>query len=154
MKQSAGILLYQFHQQQLQVLLLHPGGPFWAKKDEGAWTLPKGEPAEGEDLLQAATREFVEETGHDLAGSFRALSPIRQKSGKMIHVWAVEGSIIDISLVKSNTFELEWPPKSGKLSLFPEIDKAGWFETEEALKKIVPGQAGFIHELTSLLGHR
>ncbi len=151
MKQSAGILLYQFQQQQLQVLLLHPGGPFWAKKDEGAWTIPKGEPAEGEDLLQAAKREFMEETGHAMTWACRALAPIQQKGGKLIHVWAAEGSI-DASLVKSNTFELEWPPKSGKVSQFPEIDRAGWFETEEAFRKILPGQAGFIHELKSLLG--
>ncbi len=150
MKQSAGILLYQIHKKSLQVLLVHPGGPFWAKKDGGAWTIPKGEFEENEEPLTAAKREFEEETGQTINGSFIPLKSLKQKSGKLIHAWAAEG-IMDVTHLKSNTFEMPWPPKSGKIQSFPEVDKAQWFNTEEAHKKIIPGQAGFITELEIIL---
>lgn len=150
MKQSAGILLYRFERKQLQFLLVHPGGPFWTKKDEGAWTIPKGEPGEEEDLLLAAQREFYEETGYQPEGKFLKLAPIKQKSGKLVHAWAVEGEM-DVSELQSNTFELEWPPRSGKMKTFPEIDKAQWFTAQEALVKLLPAQKGFVEELQNLL---
>lgn len=148
---SAGILLYHFCHQILEVFLVHPGGPFWAKKDAGAWSLPKGEFTAGEDPLLAAKREFKEETGYDLDGSFLPLSPIRQKSGKIIQIWALEGEA-DPAAIKSNTFPLEWPPKSGHQQEFPEIDRAGWFTLDQAREKIAPGQLGFLQELETLLG--
>ncbi len=150
MKQSAGILLYQWHKRELLVLLVHPGGPFWAKKDAGAWTIPKGEPAEGEDLLLAARREFKEETGQEPNGDFKKLNPLKQKGGKLVHAWAVQGTM-DVTLLASNTFELEWPPHSGKKKVFPEVDKAQWFTIPEALEKILPGQQGFLHELVEAI---
>jgi predicted NUDIX family NTP pyrophosphohydrolase len=150
MKQSAGILLYRFENKQLLFLLVHPGGPFWAKKDEGAWTIPKGEPEEGEELLPAAQREFYEETGHQPDGKFLKLAPIKQKSGKLVHAWAVEGEM-DVAMLKSNTFELEWPPRSGKMRSFPEINKAQWFTAEEASVKILPAQRALIEELQELM---
>lgn len=150
MKQSAGILLYQVIEDQLQVLLVHPGGPFWAKKDLGAWTIPKGEINEGEDALEAARREFMEETGQPVTGHCRPLSPVKQNSGKQVLAWAVEGSF-DVSKLKSNTFEMPWPPRSGKTAVFPEIDKAQWLSPEEALVKILPGQQALIRELQTLL---
>lgn len=150
MKQSAGILLYQVIKSQLQVLLVHPGGPFWAKKDLGVWTIPKGEINEGEDALEAARREFLEETGQPVTGHCSPLSPIKQNSGKLVRAWAVEGPF-DVSRLKSNTFEMPWPPRSGKTAVFPEIDKAQWFSPEEALVKILPGQQALIRELQALL---
>lgn len=150
MKQSAGILVYRFHRKILQVLLVHPGGPFWARKDAGVWTIPKGEPAEEEDLLLAARREFAEETGYRPEGEFIKLSPVKQKGGKLVHAWAVEGDM-DVSALKSNDFEIPWPPKSGKLQRFPEVDKAEWFSPEEAKQKILPAQIAFIDELCDLL---
>jgi len=150
MKQSAGILLYKFHHKQLQVLLVHPGGPFWAKKDEGAWSLPKGEFTADEDALTAAKREFEEETGQAVGGNFIALTTVKQKGGKIVQAWAVEGEL-DASAIKSNFFEMEWPPRSGKKKQFPEIDKAQWFSVEEALIKLLPSQHPFIHELQQQL---
>ena len=122
-KQSAGILLYRSADPETEVLLVHPGGPFWKNKDAGAWTIPKGEFEESEDPLAAAIREFKEETGFTLHGEFIALTPIQQKAGKIVYAWAIEGDI-DATKVKSNFFEMEWPPKSGKKQSFPEIDKA------------------------------
>ena len=148
-KQSAGILLYRRKKDLLEVLLVHPGGPFWAKKDQGAWSIPKGE-YEGEDALAAAKREFEEETGIPMEGEILALSQQKQKSGKLVDAWAVEGDL-DVERVRSNTFEMEWPPKSGNKQQFPEIDKAGWFPVATALEKINPGQAAFIHELIQKL---
>jgi predicted NUDIX family NTP pyrophosphohydrolase len=148
-KQSAGILLYRRKNKQLEVLLVHPGGPFWAKKDQGAWSIPKGE-YEGEDALAAAKREFEEETGFSVSGETLALGQQKQKGGKVIDAWALEGDLNPDAL-HSNTFEMEWPPKSGKRQRFPEIDKAGWFTVETALEKINPGQAAFILELTEKL---
>ena len=148
-KQSAGILVYRIHQGGLQVLLVHPGGPFWVKKDAGAWTVPKGE-FDGEDPLSAARREFLEETGAHVDGDFLPLTPVTQKNGKVVHAWAVEADL-DPNQIKSNTFEMEWPPKSGKRREFPEVDKAAWFLPEEGMKKINPAQAGFIRELEEKL---
>lgn len=145
-KLSAGILLYRIENNQLEVFLVHPGGPFWAKKDEGAWSLPKGEYEPEEDALQAAKREFKEETGFEIAGEFVELGSIKQPSGKVITAWAVQGDC-DASAVKSNTFEMEWPPRSGKKAEFPEADRAGWFAIKEARVKILKGQAGFLEEL-------
>jgi predicted NUDIX family NTP pyrophosphohydrolase len=147
-KTSAGILLYKKKQNQIQVLLVHPGGPFFKNKDAGWWTIPKGEPEKDEDLLQAALREFEEETGYTPSGDFKQLSPIIQKGGKTVYCWAVSGEL-DISNVVCNMFDLEWPPKSGKIQQFPEIDRAGWFDLAEARLKINERQIGFLDELMS-----
>ncbi|MDB5286341.1 MAG: hypothetical protein JWR05_1290 [Mucilaginibacter sp.] len=149
-KQSAGILLYRMTDKQLQVFLVHPGGPFFRKKDEGAWSIPKGEYVDGEDPLAAAQREFEEETGQTIRGNFIKLQPVKQKSGKVVQAWAVEGDI-DHDAIKSNLFEIEWPPKSGKRVSFPEIDRAGWFTIDIAKQKIIPGQLGLIEELEKLI---
>jgi predicted NUDIX family NTP pyrophosphohydrolase len=149
-KQSAGILLHRFKNDRLEVLLVHPGGPFWRKKDAGAWSIPKGE-FDQEDPLAAAKREFTEETGMQLEGEPVALTPQKQKGGKVVYGWMIEGDV-DPSRIQSNVFELEWPPKSGKMQVFPEIDKAEWFPTEVALKKINPGQAPLIRELIEKIG--
>ena len=149
-KQSAGILLYRFQKKTLEVLLVHPGGPFWKKKDDGAWTIPKGEFTRNEEPLQAAIREFEEETGQPVRGNFIPLTPAKQKSGKLVHAWAVEGAL-DEKNIRSNSFEIEWPPRSGKQQSFPEIDRADWFTPENAKQKINPAQAVFIDELAALL---
>lgn len=146
--QSAGILLYKFKNKQLQVLLVHPGGPFWQKKDLGAWSIPKGEFSDGEDPLEAARREFEEETGVKISGNFIELSPIKQKSGKTVFAWAVEGDI-DASSIKSNFFSMEWPPKSGRAQQFPEVDKGEWFDVDQAKKKINPAQIVLIDQLVN-----
>ena len=143
---SAGILLYRFRNNLLQVFLVHPGGPFWAKKDLGAWSIPKGEFGSDEDPLNAAKRELEEETGIKVSGEFIELTPVKQKSGKLVYAWALEKDI-DPSLIKSNSFEIEWPPKSGIKKSFPEIDKAAWFDKGEAVKKIIEGQVPLIEEL-------
>jgi predicted NUDIX family NTP pyrophosphohydrolase len=150
MMQSAGILLYKTVNNTLRILLAHPGGPFWAKKNAGAWTIPKGEIGEQEEKLEAARREFFEETGQNVSGRFIELSPLKQKGGKVIHAWALMHDL-DETKVTSNTFEMEWPPRSGKMREFPEIDRVGWFTVEEAFEKILPGQKGFISELQELL---
>ncbi len=140
MKQtSAGILLYRHKEEATEFFLVHPGGPFWARKDEGAWTIPKGLAAPGEDLLAAAKREFSEETGFALDGKFRFLGEFKQPGGKIIHAWAVEGDC-DPAQLKSNFFPLEWPPKSGKIQQFPEIDRAAWLNETQARVKILRGQ--------------
>jgi predicted NUDIX family NTP pyrophosphohydrolase len=150
-KTSAGILLYTRKKDNvLRVFLVHPGGPFFAKKDEGAWSVPKGEPGPGEDALAAARREFGEETGCNAEGDFIPLSPIKQKNGKTVLAWAVEGGC-EADTVRSNTFSLEWPPKSGRVQDFPEVDRAGWFTIDEAKKKINPAQAALVDELVSKL---
>jgi predicted NUDIX family NTP pyrophosphohydrolase len=149
-KQSAGILLYRFINQQLTVFLVHPGGPFYRNKDDGIWSIPKGEFLDDEDALAAAKREFSEETGQAIDGQFIPLEPVIQKGGKKVFAWAVEGDI-DHETIKSNLFEMEWPPRSGKKQNFPEIDKAGWFDTETAKVKINPAQVGFIEELGNKL---
>ncbi len=149
-KQSAGLLLYRRRQGKLELFLAHPGGPFWAKKDAGAWSIPKGEYGSDEDPLDAARREFNEETGFTATGPFQPLTPLRQKSGKLIHAFACEGEA-DPEKLQSNTFSLEWPPHSGKYQEFPEIDRAAWFPLAEAKKKIHPGQEGFLKELAESL---
>ncbi|MEO6328494.1 MAG: NUDIX domain-containing protein [Ginsengibacter sp.] len=145
-KKSAGILIYSYHNNLLQVLLVHPGGPFWAKKDLGAWSVPKGEIEEDENPLDAAKREVEEETGIKILGDFVELTPIKQKSGKMVYAWAIKNDL-NAAEITSNTFETEWPPKSGIKKRFPEIDKAAWFNAEEAKKKIIEGQVPLIEEL-------
>jgi predicted NUDIX family NTP pyrophosphohydrolase len=149
-KKSAGLLLYRVINKSLEVLLVHPGGPFWAKKDLEAWSIPKGEFEENEDPLDAAKRETEEELGIKVTGKFLELKPVKQKSGKLIYAWALEKDI-DAAKITSNTFEMEWPPKSGKKQTFPEIDKAEWFNMSEARKKINTGQAALLDELKSLL---
>jgi len=150
-KTSAGLLLYRVSDRVLQVFLAHPGGPLWAKKDLGAWSIPKGEldPAD-EDALAAARREFAEETGQRVTGDFIPLTPLKQPGGKTVHAWAVEGEC-DPGAVRSNLFTMEWPPRSGRRQEFPEIDRAGWFSIEEAHGKILKGQAGFLDELVRKL---
>jgi predicted NUDIX family NTP pyrophosphohydrolase len=144
------VLLYRFRQAAPEVFLVHPGGPFWAKKDAGAWSIPKGEAAPGEDLLTRAQREFAEETGFAASGEFRPLAPVKQSGGKIVHAWAVEGDC-DAAAIKSNSFDLEWPPRSGRVQAFPEIDRAQWFGLAAAREKINPAQRGLIDELERLL---
>jgi predicted NUDIX family NTP pyrophosphohydrolase len=148
-KHSAGMLLYR-RRGGLEVFLVHPGGPFWAKKDVGAWSIPKGEYTPPEDPLEAAKRELQEETGLAAAGRFIPLTPLKQPSGKVIHAWAVEGDC-DADAIRSNTFTLEWPPRSGVRQQFPEVDRGAWFTLETAREKISKGQAGFLEELRQLL---
>jgi len=150
-KESAGILMFRRREGNLQVLLVHPGGPFWQKKDEGAWSIPKGELETGEDALAAAKREFQEELGTVIAGDFLALAPVKQKSGKIVRAWAVEGDC-DTASIKCNTFTMEWPPKSGRNLEFPEIDKAEFFDLESAARKINSGQVALLEELKRKLG--
>ncbi len=145
-KKSAGLLLYRRGDSGLEVFLVHPGGPFWAKKDAGAWSIPKGEIAESEDGLEAAKREFCEETGVRIDGDFVALMPVKQPSGKTVYAWAVE-SDCNAEAIKSNMFSMEWPPRSGKKREFPEVDRAGWFSFDEARKKILKGQLALLEEL-------
>ena len=147
-KTSAGLLMFHVSSGALQVLLVHPGGPFWAKKDEGAWSIPKGELAAREEPLAAARREFEEETGCRAQGSFIPLTPITQRGGKIVQAWAVEGDC-DAAQLRSNLFSLEWPPKSGKRQQFPEVDRAEWFSVPLALRKINPAQRGFVSELAT-----
>jgi predicted NUDIX family NTP pyrophosphohydrolase len=147
-KRSAGILLYRRSGDgALEVLLVHPGGPFWAKKDLGAWSIPKGEYEDGEDALAAARREFAEELGSSASdGELVALGEVRQKSGKVVTAWALEGDI-DADTVTSNTFTMEWPPRSGRTREFPEVDRAAWFGLDEARERILPAQAPLLDRL-------
>jgi len=151
-KLSAGILLYRRHGAVLEVLLVHPGGPFWAKKDDGAWSIPKGEYEAGEDPLTAAKREFEEETGASMSavshGDFLALTPIKQAGGKTVTAWSVAGDF-DPSQLRSNVFEMEWPPKSGRKKEFPEADRAAWFSPEDARRKLLASQAPLLDEFLS-----
>lgn len=147
---SAGLLMYRIRDEALQVLLAHPGGPFFSNKDEGSWSIPKGEPDADEDLLVTAQREFEEETGLKPAGPFIPLHPIQQKGGKVVHAWAFEGDC-DPSSLKSNTFAMEWPPKSGRQMEFPEIDRAEFFDLAAARKKVKAGQEALIDELVEIL---
>ncbi|MDB5131755.1 MAG: hypothetical protein JWR02_1504 [Mucilaginibacter sp.] len=149
-KQSAGILLYRKNSNQPQVFLVHPGGPFFKNKDLGAWSIPKGEFLSDEDALVAAKREFMEETGQPIEGEFIPLEPVYLKSGKKVYAWAVEGDI-DHEVIISNLFEMEWPPRSGKMQSFPEIDRAAWFTVDEAKEKINAGQVGLIESLVGRL---
>src|SRR5215510_4380296 len=145
-KESAGLLMYRLRNSTTEVFLVHPGGPYWAKKDLGAWSIPKGEAAEGEDRLEAAKREFQEETGFLPKGNFIALTPIKQPGGKLVHAWAFKGDC-DAKAIASNTFSIEWPLRSGKHQEFPEVDRAEWFTIEAAKEKILKGQASFLQEL-------
>jgi predicted NUDIX family NTP pyrophosphohydrolase len=150
MKASAGILIYRVENGVLEVLLIHPGGPFWQKKEDGAWSIPKGEVAEKEDALDAACREFKEETGFDCGGPFLKLTPVKQSSRKTIHTWAAEGNY-DPAALQSNAFSIEWPPRSGQIQYFPEADRAEWFTIPEARKKILKGQLPLLNELEKIL---
>jgi predicted NUDIX family NTP pyrophosphohydrolase len=148
--QSAGILLYRFNNGKLELLLVHPGGPFWINKDEGVWSIPKGLFDEKEDPKDAAKREFREETGYDVDGEFIELGSLKQPSGKIIYIWALKKNLNVINIT-SNTFDLEWPKGSGQKQKFPEVDKADWFEIEEGKKKILKGQIDFIDRLIKKL---
>jgi predicted NUDIX family NTP pyrophosphohydrolase len=148
-KTSAALLLYR-RREHVEVLLVHPGGPFWVKKDRGAWSVPKGELREGEPPLDAAKREFLEETGTAVDGHFHELAPIRQSGGKTVLAWAVEGDF-DPARLRSNTFSMEWPPKSGTIQTFPEIDRAAWFDLAEARLRILAGQIDLLDQLAQLL---
>ena len=150
-RKSAGILMYRLEAGELEVFLVHPGGPFWSHKDLGAWSIPKGEYEDPEDPLEAARREFQEETGISLAGRFLALTPRQQPSRKLVSAWAIEGDC-DPATIRSNTFEIEWPRGSGARREFPEVDRAGWFPIPQAQRKILKGQAPFLVELQQLLG--
>lgn len=149
-KQSAGLLLYRYRGNQCEVFLVHPGGPFWAGKDAHAWSIPKGEFGAGEDSLQAAKREFAEETGLTVEGTFAPLSPLKQTGGKVVHAWAVEGDC-DPAAIVSNSFRLEWPPRSGRMQDFPEADSAAWFRLADAREKIHKGQAALLDALETML---
>jgi predicted NUDIX family NTP pyrophosphohydrolase len=149
-KRSAGLLVYRSAGPLLQCLLAHPGGPFWARRDHGAWTLPKGEPEGDEDPLAAARREFEEETGMAPAGPFLPLGEIRQKGGKAVQAWAVRGEF-DPAALRCNTVEIEWPPRSGRKLRIPEIDRVEWFSLEDARRRILAAQAPFLDRLAELL---
>jgi predicted NUDIX family NTP pyrophosphohydrolase len=140
-------------ERRLEVFLVHPGGPFWAKKDAGAWSIPKGEAGPGEDLLTRAKLEFTEETGFPPPDGVRALQSVKQAGGKIVHAWAAEGDC-DATAVASNSFTLEWPPRSGRMQAFPEVDRAGWFDLRQAREKINKGQAGLLDQLEQLLAAR
>ncbi|MFI4914378.1 MAG: NUDIX domain-containing protein [Steroidobacterales bacterium] len=147
-KTSAGILLYRWRSGALEVFLVHPGGPFWAGKDEGAWSIPKGEYTAAEDALTAARREFYEETGQSAAGPAQPLTPVKQRGGKVISVWAVPGEL-DPAQLRSNLFRIEWPPKSGVQQEFPEVDRGQWFSLPEARRKLSAGQRAILEEFAA-----
>jgi predicted NUDIX family NTP pyrophosphohydrolase len=149
-QQSAGILMFRRRSETIEMLLVHPGGPFWARKDDGAWSIPKGLFADDEDALAAARREFEEETGSRPDGAFIELGSFKQPSGKRVHAWAVEGEF-DLTSFGSNSFAMEWPPKSGRMQEFPEADRAGWFVAKDALVKITKGQRAIIAALLERL---
>jgi predicted NUDIX family NTP pyrophosphohydrolase len=148
-RRSAGLLMYRRRGRHVEVLLIHPGGPFWAKKDEGAWGIPKGEFTD-EEPLQAAQREFQEETGFPVEGDFQPLAPIQQAGGKMVYAWAVAGDC-DAEAIRSNTFSMEWPPHSGQRRTYPEADRAAWFSLPQAREKILKSQQSLLDELERLL---
>lgn len=149
--QSAGLLVYRRRDATLEVLLVHPGGPFWQKRDDGAWSIPKGEVAENEADVEVARREFHEELGVAAPdGEFSPLGEVRQKGGKVVRAWAVAGDL-DVSRLRSNTFQIEWPPRSGKMRQFPEVDRAGWFDLETARRKMLTAQREFLDRLEGVL---
>ena len=152
-KTSAGLLLYRWREGRLEVFLVHPGGPFWARKDQGAWSIPKGEFTAGEDPLLAARREVEEETGLVPDGAFVALSPLRQAGGKIVHAFALEGDC-DPTAIRSNSFTIDWPPRSGERRECPEVDRAAWFALAEAKRKILKSQLGLLEQLVELLSRR
>ena len=147
-KQAAGLLVYRKAGDSIEVFLVHPGGPFYVNKDDGVWSIPKGLFDADEEPLAAARREFEEETGQKIAGDYFELKPVTQKGGKIVYAWAVEANV-DAENIVSNTFELEWPPKSGKMELVPEVDRGGWFDVETAKRKINPAQAALVDEMVS-----
>lgn len=149
-RRSAGLLLHRIEEGELQVLIVHPGGPFWARRDAGAWSLPKGEPEPGEDDLTAARREFEEETGWTAEGPFVDLGTVRQKSGKVVHGFAAAGDVDPDTLV-SNEIDVEWPPRTGGRLTIPEVDRAGWFDIETARGKLNPAQTPFLDRLAAHL---
>jgi predicted NUDIX family NTP pyrophosphohydrolase len=149
-KVSSGLLMYRVREGALEFLLVHPGGPFWKNKDAGAWTIPKGEVQYGEDLLVAARREFQEELGIEPNGSFDELKPVKQKGGKVVHAWAIQGDC-DPEKCRSNLFRMEWPLGSGKQAEFPEVDKAAWFGMQKAREKINPAQIAFLDKIQDSL---
>ncbi len=147
---SAGLVIFR-RAPELAFLLVHPGGPYWTRRDDGAWSIPKGEIEDGEDKLAAARREAEEETGFALKGKFMRLPPVRQPSGKMIHSWGIEAPALDAAKIKSAVFEMEWPPRSGRTAEFPEVDRAGWFDWPAAQVKILPGQLPILERLKARL---
>jgi len=149
-KQSAGVLMYRRRAGGVEVFLIHPGGPFWSRKDDGAWAIPKGEFTAEEPPLDAAKREFQEETGFPISGDFLPLEPIRQAGGKIVHAWVIEGDC-DADAVKSNTFSMEWPLRSGQLKTFPEVDRAGWFTLEQAEVKMLTSQRPLLDQFRRLV---
>ena len=149
-KRSAGLLMYR-RKEGLEVFLVHPGGPFWAKKDLGAWSIPKGEYEVDEEPLAAARREFKEETGIPATGNFIELGELRQPGGKVVSAWAFEGDF-DANELRSNTFEMEWPPRSGRKMEFPEVDRGSWYSVEEARRRLTPGQIIFVDRLLQKVG--
>jgi predicted NUDIX family NTP pyrophosphohydrolase len=150
-KQSAGILVYRFRDKAPQIFLCHPGGPFYKNKDLGVWSIPKGEFEKDEEPFDAAKREFTEETGQKIDGNFSPLTPVKYKNGKIVHAWAVENNTIDEEKISSNTFPLEWPPKSGKFIDVPEVDGAGWFSIDQAKEKIIASLLPLILEIEQKL---
>ncbi len=150
-KHSSGIMMYRRTGDKIEILLVHPGGPFWAKKDQAAWSIPKGEHSEDENPLDAAIREFHEETGFSVSGDFIDLGEVKQPNRKIIHAWTIEGDCNPEELA-SNTFEIEWPPKSGRFQNFPEVDRAAWFSPSVARTKLHKGQVVFVDLLLSKLG--
>ena len=150
---SAGIIVYRKRAETIEVLLVHPGGPFWSKRDSGAWSIPKGEYSDDEDAEAAARREFEEETGWTIASDLLPLGEIRQKAGKTVTAFAAEGDF-DTASLDSNRFEIEWPPKSGRIAAFPEVDRAGWFALDEAREKIIEGQRPLLDRLEALVWFR
>ena len=147
---SAGLLVYRVREGRLEVCLVHPGGPFWARKDAGAWSIPKGEVEPGEAPLAAARRECLEETGQVVDGEFRPLAPVRLRSGKTVHAWAVAGDL-DVTAIRSATFPLEWPPRSGRVQQFPEVDRAAWFTVDAARSRLHPAMCPWLDQLAALV---
>ena len=147
---SAGILLFRYKNDKLEVMLVHPGGPFWARKDEAAWSIPKGLFDETENALDAARREFNEETGLEVDGKFIELGEVKQPSGKIVHAWALKKDL-DVTRIESNSFTMEWPKNSGKIREYPEVDRAGWFDLDQARKKILKGQLALLDRLAAVV---
>jgi predicted NUDIX family NTP pyrophosphohydrolase len=152
-KTSAGVLLYRWKECELEVFLVHPGGPFWAKKDRGAWSIPKGEYSDGEEPLAAARREFQEETGLAVEGDFVELGTVRQAGGKLVSAWALEGDLDPAKLV-SNRFQMQWPPRSGRIIEVPEVDRGAWFSLREARDRILPSQTPFLDRLAEKISRQ